>query len=139
MPRNIDDIDIHSAKAWNKVRPIIQHGLMSLAVLDPRFTHTMISVTVWVEGTAEEVRGRLVEEANLKVTQASSAAQIALVDISVAAGTLEANARKVLQGMRITSQQAARLVRTGFSGLRGVAGAGKCCSRLVGCTCSTIA
>ncbi|CAI3802743.1 hypothetical protein GLGCALEP_03063 [Pseudomonas sp. MM221] len=122
MPRKIDDIDIHSTKAWNKVRPIIQHGLMSLAALDPRFTHTMISVTVWVEGTAEEVRGRLVEEANLKVTQASSLAQRTLVDISVAAGTLEANARKVLQGMRITSQQAAQLVRTGFSGLRGVAG-----------------
>ncbi|MBI6923022.1 hypothetical protein JET68_29985, partial [Pseudomonas monteilii] len=45
----------------------------------------------------------------------------ALVDISVAAGTLEANARKVLKDLRITSQQAAQLVRTGFSGLRGVA------------------
>ncbi|MFJ4255780.1 T6SS effector BTH_I2691 family protein [Pseudomonas monteilii] len=122
MHRNIDDFDLHSTKAWNKVRPIMQHGLMSLAVLDPRFTHTMISVTVWVEGTAEEVRGRLLEGANMKVTQASSAAQIALVDISVAAGTLEANARKLLQGMRITAQQAAKLVRTGFSGLRGVAG-----------------
>ncbi|PYG71798.1 hypothetical protein N428_05542 [Pseudomonas sp. RV120224-01c] len=121
MHRNIDDFDLHSTKAWNKVRPIMQHGLMSLAVLDPRFTHTMISVTVWVEGTAEEVRGRLLEGANMKVTQASSAAQIALVDISVAAGTLETNARKVLQGMRITSKQAAQLVRTGFSGLRGVA------------------
>ncbi|UVL76541.1 hypothetical protein LOY24_17580 [Pseudomonas putida] len=122
MHRNIDDIDIHSTKAWNKVRPIIQHGLMSLAVLDPRFTHTMITVTVWVEGTAEELRSRLFEESNMKVTQASSVAQIALVDISVAAGTLEANARKVLKNMRITSQQAAQLVRTGFSGLRGVAG-----------------
>ncbi|MDP9523023.1 T6SS effector BTH_I2691 family protein [Pseudomonas putida] len=122
MHRNIADIDIHSTKTWNKVRPIIQHGLMSLAVLDPRFTNTMISVTVWVEGTAEEVRGRLIEEASMRVTQASSAAQIALVDISVAAGTLEANSRKVLQGLRITSQQAAQLVRTGFRGFRGVAG-----------------
>ncbi|WJD60058.1 T6SS effector BTH_I2691 family protein [Pseudomonas kurunegalensis] len=121
MHRNIDDFDLHSTKAWNKVRPIMQHGLMSLAVLDPRFTHTMISVTVWVEGTAEEVRGRLLEEANMKVTQASSAAQIALVDVSVVAGTLETNARKVLKDLRITSQQAAKLVRTGFSGLRGVA------------------
>ncbi|MFV3292542.1 T6SS effector BTH_I2691 family protein [Pseudomonas sp. NY11955] len=122
MHRNIDEFELGSMKAFRKVRPIIQHGLMSLAVLDPRFTNTMISVTVWVEGTAEEVRGRLLEEANMKVTQASSAAQIALVDISVAAGTLEANARKVLQGMRITSQQAAKLVRAGFGGLRGVAG-----------------
>ncbi|MNF15911.1 hypothetical protein D3C80_2187080 [compost metagenome] len=48
------------------------------------------------------------------VTQASSAAQLALVDISVAAGTLETNARKVLQGLRITSQQATQLVRTSF-------------------------
>ncbi|MFF7065174.1 T6SS effector BTH_I2691 family protein [Pseudomonas sp. NPDC008258] len=122
MHRNIDDIDIHSTKAWNKVRPIMQHGLMSLAVLDPRFTNTMISVSVWIEGTAEEVRGRLLDEANMKVTQASSLAQRTLVDISVAAGTLEADARKVFQGLRITSHQAAQLVRTGFGGLRGVAG-----------------
>ncbi|MFK0095862.1 T6SS effector BTH_I2691 family protein [Pseudomonas sp. NPDC090592] len=122
MHRNIDDIDIHSTKAWNKVRPIMQHGLMSLAVLDPRFTNTMISVSVWVEGTAEEVRGRLLDEASIKVTQASSLAQRTLVDISVAAGTLEADARKVLKDMRITLQQAAQLVRTGFGGLRGVAG-----------------
>ena len=122
MHRNIDDIDIHSTKAWNKVRPIIQHGLMSLAVLDPRFTHTMISITVWVEGTAEDVRGRLIDETSMRLTQASSLAQRALVDISVAAGTLEPDARKIFQRMRITSRQAAQLVRTGFRGLRGVAG-----------------
>ncbi len=122
MRRNIDDFEFGSMKAMRKVRPIIQHGLMSLAVLDPRFTNTMISVTVWVEGKAEEVHGRLFQEAKTGVTQASSAAQLALVDISVAAGTLEADARKLLQGMKITSQQAARLVKTGFSGLRGIAG-----------------
>ncbi|UPU95348.1 T6SS effector BTH_I2691 family protein [Pseudomonas putida] len=122
MHRNIDDIDIHSTRAWNKVRPIIQHGLMSLAVLDPRFTNTMISVSVWVEGTAADVQGRLFEEASMKVTQASSLAQRALVDISVAAGTLEPDARKVFQRMKITAQQTAELVRTGFRGLRGVAG-----------------
>ncbi|MGS7251171.1 T6SS effector BTH_I2691 family protein [Pseudomonas anuradhapurensis] len=122
MQRNIDDFEFGSMKSMRKVRPIIQHGLMSLAVLDPRFTHTMISVTVWVEGTAEEVHGRLFKEASMGVNHASSAAQLALVDISVAAGTLESDARRLLHGMKITSQQAARLVRTGFSGLRGVAG-----------------
>ncbi|MDM3885924.1 T6SS effector BTH_I2691 family protein, partial [Pseudomonas sp. BCRC 81390] len=122
MQRNLDDFEFGSMKSMRKVRPIIQHGLMSLAVLDPRFTHTMISVTVWVEGTAEEVHGRLFKEASMGVNQASSLAQLALVDISVAAGTLESDARRLLQGMKITSQQAARLVRTGFSGLRGVAG-----------------
>ncbi|WP_406819144.1 T6SS effector BTH_I2691 family protein [Pseudomonas sp. KnCO4] len=122
MQRNIDDFEFGSMKSMRKVRPIIQHGLMSLAVLDPRFTHTMISVTVWVEGTAEEVHGRLFKEASMGVNQASSLAQLALVDISVAAGMLESDARRLLHGMKITSQQAARLVRTGFSGLRGVAG-----------------
>ncbi|WP_338459100.1 T6SS effector BTH_I2691 family protein [Pseudomonas sp. TE3-3-F2023] len=122
MRRNIDDFEFGSMKAMRKVRPIIQHGLMSLAVLDPRLTNTMISVTVWVEGKAEEVHGRLFKEASMSVTQASSAAQLALVDISVAAGTLETDARRLLQGMKITSQQAARLVKTGFSGLRGIAG-----------------
>ncbi|WP_207834961.1 T6SS effector BTH_I2691 family protein [Pseudomonas sp. 43(2021)] len=122
MRRNIDDFEFGSMKAMRKVRPIIQHGLMSLAVLDPRLTNTMISVTVWVEGKAEEVHGRLFKEVSMGVTQASSAAQLALVDISVAAGTLETDARRLLQGMKITTQQAARLVRTGFSGLRGIAG-----------------
>ncbi|MGY4526959.1 T6SS effector BTH_I2691 family protein [Pseudomonas sp. TE21394] len=122
MQRNIDDFEFGSMKSMRKVRPIIQHGLMSLAVLDPRFSHTMISVTVWVEGKAEEVHGRLFKEASMGVNQASSAAQLALVDISVAAGTLETDARRLLHGMKITSQQAARLVKTGFSGLRGVAG-----------------
>ncbi|MEN5038425.1 T6SS effector BTH_I2691 family protein [Pseudomonas sp. TWI929] len=122
MHRSIDDFEFGSKKSMQKVRPIIQHGLMSLAVLDPRFTNTMISVTVWVEGTAAEVHGRLFEEANMKVTQASSLAQRTLVDISVAAGTLDTNARRLLQGMKITAQQAGQLVRTGFSGLRAVAG-----------------
>jgi hypothetical protein len=122
MHRGLDDFELGSMKTVRKVRPIIQHGLMSLAVLDPKFTDTMISVSVWVEGKAEQVHDRLFKEASLGVTQASSAAQIALVDISVAAGTLEANARKLLQGMQITSQQAAQLVRTSYGGLRGVAG-----------------
>ncbi|MBO2893432.1 T6SS effector BTH_I2691 family protein [Pseudomonas asiatica] len=122
MHRNIDDFEFGSMKAMRKVRPIIQHGLMSLAVLDPRFTNSMISVTVWVEGKAEEVHGRLFKEASMGVTQASSAAQLALVNISVAAGTLETDARRLLHGMKITTQQAARLVKTGFSGLRGIAG-----------------
>lgn len=122
MYRSVDDFEVGSLKAMRKVRPILQHGLMSLALLDPRLTNTVISVTVWVEGTAAQVHGRLVEAASIKLTQASSAAHAAMVDISVAAGTLDSNARKLLDGMKITAHQASQLVRGGFSGLRGVAG-----------------
>jgi len=122
MYRSVDDFEVGSFKAMRKVRPILQHGLMSLALLDPRLTNTVISVTVWVEGTAAQVHGRLVEAASIKLTQASSAAHAAMVDISVAAGTLDSNARKLLDGMKITAHQASQLVRGGFSGLRGVAG-----------------
>ncbi|MFK0311645.1 T6SS effector BTH_I2691 family protein [Pseudomonas sp. NPDC090233] len=119
---SLDDIEWGSTQLTRKVRPIIQNGLLSIAVLDPRFTNTMISVSVWVEGTAEALHERLFKDASVGVSQLSSGAQIALVDLSVAAGTLEPNARKLMQGMRVTSQQAAKLVRTSFAGLRGVAG-----------------
>jgi len=119
---SLDEIDWGAAQMSRKVRPVIQNGLLSLAVLDPRFSNTMISVSVWVEGTADVLHERLFKEASLGVSQLSSAAQIALVDLSVAAGTLEPNARKLMQGMRVTSKQAAQLVQTSFTGLRGVAG-----------------
>ncbi|MFJ4154848.1 T6SS effector BTH_I2691 family protein [Pseudomonas sp. NPDC089752] len=103
----------------NKVKPIIQTGLLSLAVLDPKVAHTVVNVSVWVEGTAHELHERLASEAKLNVNQLGPAAQMTLVDLKVAAGTLEPSARKLLDGMRISAGQASRLVSDGFTGLRG--------------------
>ncbi|WP_460418666.1 T6SS effector BTH_I2691 family protein [Pseudomonas sp. microsymbiont 2] len=116
---DLDD-EIHASRRW--VRPVIQHGLLSLAVLDPKLAHSVITVSAWVEGTADVLRERLTQEAGLRVNQLSDAAQINLVNLTVAAGTLDASARQLLHGMRITAQQAAQLVRTSFTGVRGVAG-----------------
>ncbi|MBI6895465.1 hypothetical protein JET64_01445 [Pseudomonas putida] len=114
------DAEVSASRRW--VRPVIQHGLLSLAVLDPKLAHSVITVSVWVEGTADVLQERLAQEAGLRVNQLSDAAQISLVNLSVAAGTLDANARQLLHGMRITAKQAAQLVRTSFTGVRGVAG-----------------
>ncbi|MCU7283275.1 hypothetical protein OC926_25920, partial [Pseudomonas peradeniyensis] len=114
------DAEVSASRRW--VRPVIQHGLLSLAVLDPKLAHSVITVSVWVEGTADVLQQRLAQEAGLRVNQLSDAAQISLVNLSVAAGTLDANARQLLHGMRITAKQAAQLVRTSFTGVRGVAG-----------------
>ncbi|MDH0649319.1 oxidoreductase [Pseudomonas sp. GD03858] len=82
----------------------------------------LIPVSIWVEGTADALQERLFSETQAGVDGLGHAAQAGLVDISVAVGTLDANARKLLQGVRVSSAQAAQLVRTSFTGLRGVAG-----------------
>ncbi|MEN5305791.1 hypothetical protein ABE528_26940, partial [Pseudomonas sp. TWI628] len=102
-----------------KVKPIIQTGLLSLAVLDPKVAHQVIPVSVWVEGTAYELHERLAKEVKLNVNQLNDAAKMALVDINVAAGTLELDARNALNGMKISAGQASKLVRDSFTGLRG--------------------
>jgi hypothetical protein len=120
--RDLTKVDVLAEQNIRKVQPIIQNGLLSLAVMDPRVANLLIDVSIWVEGSAEEVRSRLLSEARAGVDGLSHAAHVGVVDLSVAVGTLDANARKVLQGLRISSQQASQLVRTGFTGLRGVAG-----------------
>lgn len=121
MP-SLEELKAGAQMGTRKVQPIIQTGLLSLAVLDPKVAHTLINVSVWVEGKAEVLHERLLKEVNQNVNQLSHAAQMSLVDIKVAAGTLEPNARKMLEGIRISALQASQMVRSSFSGLRGVAG-----------------
>ncbi|MDD0974696.1 apolipoprotein A1/A4/E family protein, partial [Pseudomonas sp. TNT2022 ID681] len=107
--------------AVRKVRPIIQEGLLSLAVLDPKLANTSIKVSVWVEGSAEELQRRLAS-AGHAVDTLSEAAHGRLSKLSVAVGSLEPAARQVLQDVRVSAQQAKKMVRASFGGLRGVAG-----------------
>jgi hypothetical protein len=115
-------MDLRAEENIRKVQPIIQNGLLSLAVKDPKVANLLIDVSAWVEGRADEVRSRLLTEARAGVDGLSQAAHVGVADLSVAVGTLDTNARKVLQGVRISSQQAGQLMRTSFTGLRGVAG-----------------
>lgn len=120
MP-SLDEMMAGAQGGVRKVRPIIQTGLLSLAVLDPKIANTVINVSVWVEGKAHVLREQLLKEVHLNVNQLGHTAQLGLVNISVAAGTLEVHARKALDGVRVNARQASQLVRTSFAGLRGMA------------------
>jgi len=117
MP-DLDDVRAGIFKPVGRVKPIIQTGLLSLAVLDPKIAHQMISVTVWVEGKGHEVRERLVSELKHSAGQFNEAAKAALVEIKVAAGTLEPQARQALQRMQISAGQVSQMVKGSFEGLR---------------------
>jgi len=119
MMPSLDELKAGVQNEARKVKPIIQTGLLSLAVLDPKVAHTVIQVSVWIEGTAYELHERLASELKLNVNQLNDAAKMALVDITVAAGTLELDAWKTLNGMKISAGQASQLVRDSFTGLRG--------------------
>ncbi|WP_313647004.1 T6SS effector BTH_I2691 family protein [Pseudomonas sp.] len=117
MP-DLDDVRAGIFKPVGRVKPIIQTGLLSLAVLDPKIAHQMISVSVWVEGKGHEVRERLVSELKHSAGQFNEAAKAALVEIKVAAGTLEPQARQALQRMQISAGQVSQMVKGSFEGLR---------------------
>ncbi|MFJ4445150.1 T6SS effector BTH_I2691 family protein [Pseudomonas sp. NPDC089422] len=119
MMPSLDELQAGVQNEARKVKPIIQTGLLSLAVLDPKVAHTVIQVSVWVEGTAHELHERLSREVKLNVNQLNDAAKMTLVDITVTAGTLELDARKTLNGLKISAGQASQLVRESFTGLRG--------------------
>ncbi|MEN5303497.1 T6SS effector BTH_I2691 family protein [Pseudomonas sp. TWI628] len=119
MMLSLDELQAGVQNGARKVKPIIQTGLLSLAVLDPKVAHQVIPVSVWVEGTAYELHERLAREVKLNVNQLNDAAKMALVELKVATGTLELDARKKLDGMKISAGQASQLLRDSFSGLRG--------------------
>ncbi|BDM23400.1 hypothetical protein KMS_R31570 [Pseudomonas sp. LRP2-20] len=119
MMPDLEDVKAGIFRQASKVKPIIQTGLLSLAVLDPKIAHQVIPVSVWVEGTAHDLHERLAREVKLNVNQLNDATKMTLVDITVAAGTLELDARKTLNGMKISAGQATQLVRDSFTGLRG--------------------
>jgi len=119
MMPDLEEVKAGIFRQAGKVKPVIQTGLLSLAVLDPKIAHQVIPVSVWVEGTAHDLHERLAREVKLNVNQLNDASKMTLVDITVAAGTLELDARKTLNGMKISAGQASQLVRDSFSGLRG--------------------
>ena len=118
----LDTADQHARLAGKKVRPLIQSGLLSLAVLDPKLAAQTITLTVWVEAKATELRENLMRDANRGLDQLGKSAHAALIDVAVGIGTLDPQARKALQGIKVTSQQAAKWVRGGFAGLHGAVG-----------------
>lgn len=125
---NLSALDSQARQARRKVRPLIQGGLLSMAVLDPKLAALSVTISVWVEVKASdiaELQQSLLHTATQGVDQLGRSAHAALLDVAVGVGTLDPAARKVLHGLKVTSQQAASWVRTGFSGLRGAVGSGE--------------
>jgi hypothetical protein len=118
----LGNIDDESRKARKQVRPLIQGGLLSLAVLDPKIANLSVTISVWVEGKVTELQDTLMRQANLGVDQLGKGAHATLVEIAVGVGTLDPQARKVLQGVKVSSYMVVQWVRTGFTGLRGAVG-----------------
>ncbi|PTR26254.1 MULTISPECIES: T6SS effector BTH_I2691 family protein [unclassified Pseudomonas] len=115
-------IDDEARKARKQVRPLIQGGLLSLAVLDPKIANLSVTISIWVESQVTELQDALMRQANLGVDQLGKGAHATLVEIAVGVGTLDPQARKVLQGVKVSSYLAAKWVRSGFTGLRGAVG-----------------
>lgn len=115
-------IDDEARKARKQVRPLIQGGLLSLAVLDPKIANLSVTISVWVEGKVTDLQDTLMRQANLGVDHLGKRTHAALAELVVAVGTLDPQARKVLQGVKVSSYLSAEWVRTGFTGLRGAAG-----------------
>ena len=117
----LGEIDHEARQARKQVRPIIQNGLLSLAVLHPKIADHAVTISVWVEGKVTELQDSLMRQANLGVDHLGRSAHALLVNVTVGLGTLDPQTRKLLQGLKVSTQQAAHWVRTGFTGLRGVA------------------
>jgi hypothetical protein len=119
---NLAKTDDEARKVRKQVRPLIQSGLLSLAVLDPKIANLSVTISVWVEGEVTALQDTLMRQANLGVDQLGKQAHATLVDIAVGVATLDPQARGALQGVKVSSTQVAKWVRTGFTGLRGAAG-----------------
>lgn len=119
---NLVKTDDEARKVRKQVRPLIQGGLLSLAVLDPKIANLSVTISVWVEGSITALQDTLTRQANLGVDQLGKQAHATLVDIAVGVATLDPQARRALQGIKVSSNQVAKWVRTGFTGLRGAAG-----------------
>lgn len=100
-----------------KVRPIILGGVLSLAVLDPRLASKLIDVSLWVSGSAEELRNSLKAGPSL----VAGYTKTGLSSIVVVGGILDAHGRELLTGMRVNATQVAGLLHNSLAGLRGAA------------------
>jgi hypothetical protein len=102
-----------------KVQPLILGGLLNMSVLDPRVANLPVTVTVWVEGSASDIKKRL--DADMSNYRSWADSQGKLTSLRVGAGTLDPQATRILKDIKVTSSQTGNLVNIGLSNLSGVA------------------
>lgn len=118
---NVDKVNHKFQKVQRRVVPLIRTGLLSLAVLDPKVANQLITVSVWVEGEADNLRRDLMRNTGQGIGRAGASAQHLLQEVTVGVGSLDPKARATLRGLKVSAGGAANWVRAGFTGLRGVA------------------
>lgn len=118
-------VNHEAQKVHRKVVPLIRTGLLSLAVLDPKVANQLITISVWVEGEVDKLRQDLMRKAELGVDRVGSSAHHLLQEITIGVGSLDPRARTTLRGLMVSAEGTANWVRTGFTGLQGVAGSGQ--------------
>jgi hypothetical protein len=93
-----------------------------------------VTISVWVEGKVTELQDSLMRQANLGVDHLGRSAHALLVNVTVGLGTLDPQTRKLLQGLKVSTQQAAHWVRTSLPGCAVSPPAANCCWPLAAST-----
>ncbi|MDE1139187.1 MAG: hypothetical protein PW999_05925 [Paraburkholderia tropica] len=105
-------VDSVSQGAGRRVRAMMFAGLISIP--NPSVRNTMIDVTLWVQGNAEQARQRLLSGgANLKADVSG-----AMRDITAGLKNLEPEAASILRGIRITGAAARNVAGGAFRSLK---------------------
>ncbi|WPO98922.1 T6SS effector BTH_I2691 family protein [Pseudomonas sp. HR96] len=108
-------------KSRDKVQPLILGGVLSLSVMNPKIADLVVQVSLWVEGTVEDLKKALNAESRLPASDLGLDASARLVPVGVGLATLDPAARKALEGVQMTLPQARKWVRAGFGGVFAVA------------------
>jgi hypothetical protein len=107
-----------------KIQPLIMNGLPSLSAFDPRVASLAVTVSVWMEGSPEDLKRQLSIHGDTSSVPCALSSGQPLTPLVVGLGTLDPTAGKVLQDIKVPASQAKEWVRSGLSGLKGVTKSG---------------
>jgi hypothetical protein len=111
-----------TANTREKINPLVLGGVLSMSVLDPRLANLSINVSVWAHATLEDIKAVMSHEATPTSNHSTLFADTKRVPVIIGLGTLNPQVHGLGKGLMVTSEQARRWVKSGFSGLRGMAG-----------------
>jgi hypothetical protein len=101
-----------------KVVPLILDGLPHRSVLDPKIANLQVNVSVWVQGSVDDIKSALKEGVSSQWLDSNTQGKPSPLIVGV--GTLDPKAKKALEGMKVSPQQTQAIVSKGFSRLSGI-------------------